>query len=250
MDLLPREENENWYALLAAILAAFVFATAVGYLLPSDDDEDPIARKPPRKSRFDPEDPTIVQAPWRVVAKPLATLAKPTKKQKRAMAVLRPKVAATVRDLYDALTISRANVRTATNEAMTVPAARALRSRLPVPESLRRIKTTRRAAEIGIDLKSQARAAAKVTIAFQAEKGKDRLAYSHNGTLWLERTPKGWQVIAFDLDQKLKQKPRKGQKKGKETKRVPQGKNAKPKPTPKQKPKQKAKPKQQQKKRS
>ena len=242
MDLLSREENENWYALLAAILAAFVFATAVGYLLPSDGDEDPVARRRHKKSRFDPEEPSIVQAPWRVVAKPLATLGKPTKKQKRAMAVLRPKVAATVRDLYDALTISRANVRTATNEAMTVPAARALRSRLPVPESLRRIKTTRRAAEIGIDLKSQARAAAKVTIAFQAEKGKDQLAYSHNGTLWLERTPKGWQVIAFDLDQKLKQKPKKGQKKSKETKRAPQGKSAKPKQ------KQKAKTKQQQKK--
>jgi hypothetical protein len=202
VDLTTLDENQNWYALLAAIVAAFLIATGVGFLI---DIEDSGGTRPESRladdSNFTPDEPSIPQARWHISTHPSAALGKVTKKQRRGLDKVAPRLETAVRDIYDAMILSRSQLRKAARTWMTPLAARELRASPPIPEGLKRIRTTRRGAEIGIDV-TRRRAAAKVRVIFRAERGKRKMAFVHLGTLWLERADGKWQVIAFDIDQR------------------------------------------------
>jgi hypothetical protein len=203
VDLTTLDEQQNWYALLAATIAAFLIATGVGFLL---DIEDSGGSRPTdrvaHESRFTPDDPSIPQAPWRISTHASASLGKVTKKQRRALRGMAPKVEAAVRDIYDAMILSRTHLVEAAQQWMTPLAARELKASPPIPDVLKRVRTMRRGADIGIDVRTRRRAAAKVGVIFRAERGKQRMSFAHRGTLWLERMDGKWQVIAFDIDQR------------------------------------------------
>ena len=205
MDLLTPEESPSWWQLLGAVVAAFVLATAVGFVVDLDDDES--TRRGGRRDRrqnprFQADEPDIKQAPWKLVAFASATPGKATAKQKKAVKEVAPKVKNAVRDLYDALTVSRGELKKVSTELMPAKARNNLRGRPLVPFSLSRIKTVKREAQIAIDPITRASAAAKVRLSLRADQGKKRLFVSHEGTLWLERDEDGWQIIAFNLDQR------------------------------------------------
>ena len=205
MDLLTPQENQNWTALLAAVVAAFLVATGIAFVLDRETgaDDGLLTKKDRRVNpRVQPDDPEIVQAPWKMVAFPSIEPGKPTSKQKRAVRRAASGVKHTVQDLYDALTVSRANFDEVSRMLMPKAARNALRGRTLVPFTLERVKTTQREARIAIDRSRRTSASAKVALAFKADRGDKRIAFHHRGTLWLERGQKRWRVIGFDLDQK------------------------------------------------
>jgi hypothetical protein len=205
MDELIPQENENWVALLAAVVAAFLIATGVAFLIEGEPDEgrELLAERDRRTNpRVEPDDPDIRQAPWKMVAVPAQGPGKATKKQRRAVRKAAPGVKHTVQDLYDALTVSRERFDEVSRRLMPRPARNELRGRTLVPYSLERVKTVERRARIAIDLTRRSSAAAQVQLAFKATNGKQRLDYIHDGTLWLERGKKRWRVIAFDVRQR------------------------------------------------
>lgn len=203
MHLLTHEEHQNPYALLAAIVSAFLVATGVGFLVDQlDAGRGGGNGRLGQPSVSAPDEPSIAQAPWKINSHPTAGFGKSTQKQRKALRRVAPKVAATVRNVYDAMLVSRKQLRTEARRWMTGFAARELRRKTPIPRSLTAIETTRRRAWIGIDAGSRQRAAARVEIKFKAERGKKRLRFVHRGTLWLERRDRGWQVIAFDIFQR------------------------------------------------
>ena len=205
MDLLTPQENENWTALLAAVVAAFLIATGIAFVADMDfsDDDEGVAKRDKRVNpRVEPDDPEIVQAPWKMVAFPAVTPGKPTQKQKRAVRKAAPGVKHTVQDLYDALTVSRSKFEDVSRMLMPKPARNALRGRSLVPFTLERVKTIKREARIAIDRTRRSSASAKVALTFKADRGNKRILVVHRGTLWLERGKKRWRVIAFDLDQR------------------------------------------------
>ena len=202
MELLRQEEKQNWYALLGAIVGAFLIATGAGYLLEAVDEGDTGRASVVQRSAYEPDDPQIAQAPWKVHSHPSATFGKPTKKQIKALKRLSPRIGDTVRNVYDALLVSRNQLPKATRRWLAPIAARELRKTPPVPRTLEAIETTRRRASIGVDLSTRKRAAADVQISFRAQQGKKTLRFSHRGTLWLEHSEKGWRVIAFDMLQR------------------------------------------------
>lgn len=202
MHLLTHEEHHNPYALLAAIVSAFLVATGVGFIVDALEDDGGSRGATEPSSSFAPDDPSIAQAPWKIYTRPTAGFGRASNKELKALRSIAPKVAATVRNVYDAMLVSRKQLRTQARRWMTGFAARELRRKTPIPGSLTAIRTTRRHASIGIDARSRNRAAAEVEVRFTAKRGKKRLKFVHNGTLWLERRDRGWQVIAFDLFQR------------------------------------------------
>jgi hypothetical protein len=203
VELPTQERDQNWYALLAAIVAAFFVATGAGYLLGLEDsDVDRPETQLADDSSFTPDEPSIPQARWQIASRPSATLGKATKKHRKAVRELSPNVEHAVRDIYDAMILSRTQLLKAARQWMTPLAARELRASPPIPSQLKQVRTLRRRADIGIDVRTRRRAAAKVAIVFRAVRGKERMSFAHRGTLWLERMDGKWQIIAFDIDQR------------------------------------------------
>lgn len=205
MDLLTPQENQNWTALLAAVVAAFLVAAGVAFVLERDTgpDKDLLTKDDRRENpRVEPDDPEIVQAPWRLVSFPAIEPGKLTPEQKRAVKRVSSGVENTVRDLYDALTVSRSKFDEVSRTLMPKPARKALRGRSLVPFTLERVKTVRREARIRIDRTRRNAASAQVMVAFKAKRGNQQLTFIHQGTLWLERGENRWRVIGFNLDQR------------------------------------------------
>lgn len=206
MYLTTPEDEQDLTALLAAIVAAFLVATGIAFAIDhlwDRDTREPVAHRGRRTNpRVEPDEPDIAQAPWRMVAFPASTPGHATKKQKAAVKRAAPGVKDAVQDLYDALTVSRSKFDDVSSRLMPERARNALHGRAIVPFSLSRIKTTKREARIAIDLQTRSAASAHVELAFRAEQGRKRVSFMHDGTLWLQRTKKGWQIIAFDLDQR------------------------------------------------
>ena len=205
MDQLTPHHNANMTALLAAVVVAFLVASAAAFAIDRDWSDDPprVARKDRRVNpRVEPDDPDIVQAPWKMVAYAAQEPGAPTGKQKKAVRRAGRGVKHTVQDLYDALTVSRDKFDEVSRRLMPKPARNELQGRTLVPFDLERIKTTKREARITIDVTRRISAAAHVQLAFLADSGKKRVFFQHRGTLWLERGKKRWRVIGFDLEQR------------------------------------------------
>lgn len=201
MDLLRSDDNENWTALLAAVVSAFLITALIAFVLDDGGMKGDGPRERPRAG-LQADEPRIPQARWKMAAFAAPNPGVPTNRQRKAVKRVTPQVKETVQDLYDALTVSRRQFSKVARRLLPADARKSLRGRPLVPFKLTRIQTLKREARIAIDLKTRAAASAKVTLRFRARSGKKRVMVAHNGTLWLERSKKGWQIIAFDLDQR------------------------------------------------
>jgi hypothetical protein len=76
------------------------------------------------------------------------------------------------------------------------------RSGAGVPEGAKEVRTLRRTARVTIQATSAKRAAASVTVIARGMVDGRDFKFRHRSELWLERTKKGWKVIAFDIDQR------------------------------------------------
>lgn len=201
MDLLTPQEDENWTALLAAVVAAFVLAGAIGFTLKTDNEQ---AKRPrvARSGRAKSDEPGIRQVRWKLIAFASQVPGKPTQKQKKAVRRVTPQAKRTVRHFYDALTVDRRALRGISRRLMSPPARRALRGKPVVPFGMRRVKTVKRRARIAIDPRTHDTAAAQVSLTLKADRGKKRVRLVHTGTLWLDRGKNGWRIIAFDFSQR------------------------------------------------
>lgn len=76
------------------------------------------------------------------------------------------------------------------------------RSGAGVPEGAKEVRTLRRTARVTIQATTAKRAAASVTVIARGMVDGRDFKIRHRSELWLERTKKGWKVIAFDIDQR------------------------------------------------
>lgn len=183
---------------VAVLAAATIYATR-------NEEAQHAAERPPVERGDEP--PTIVdetgeplpQAAWKIGVFP-STVGRPTKAQRRIVAKHRDKLNELVREVTDAIVLrgSTEGVR----GRLSAPAADRLeRSKLLLPEGMGAVETLRRRARVGVDRKA-AHAAAEVVVAFKGTLAAKQMKLLQRTTLWLERGPKGWKVIAFSGERK------------------------------------------------
>jgi hypothetical protein len=147
--------------------------------------------------------PIVEQAPWRIEVSRAGGDGRVTNAQKQAVARQEAGVTSLVQEVYDALLLERSKVDSVITERFIEGAGtafvRATRGVLPAADELRLQK---RIARIGIDVNGADRAAARVRIVVGARKGGTKALALNTSTLWLERDERGWQVIAYEIDQR------------------------------------------------
>ncbi|MGH2756483.1 MAG: hypothetical protein ACRDI3_01700 [Actinomycetota bacterium] len=141
-----------------------------------------------------------IDAPaWDMRVFPVGTRGGLSKIQRRHFEAQRPAVAKIVRKVFGAMAGER-GLDEIVALHFTKDAARALaRSDVAVPANATRVVIRRRKASIGIQGTPPNTAAAEVTLSAKAEIGSRVVRWSDRATLWLERSKRGWRVIAFDL---------------------------------------------------
>jgi hypothetical protein len=140
----------------------------------------------------------LPQAKWRVRAFPSGVIGHVTRKNiNRARRRGRRAVAA-VENVYDALVLDPPDAERVIRAHFEEGAARAfLRTRARLPSGIRRVRTTRRRLQIGIDAKSAGKAVASVLVSFKGDKDSHRVKIRVRSTLWLERMHGTWKVVAW-----------------------------------------------------
>jgi hypothetical protein len=144
--------------------------------------------------------PASVDAPaWDMRVFPVGTRAGLTKIQRRHFEAQRPAVTKIVRKVFGAIAGER-GLNEIVGVHFTKDAARALtRSHVSLPAEATRVVINRRRASIGIQGTPPRTAAARVSLRAKAEVGSRTVQWTDRATLWLERSKRGWHVIAFDL---------------------------------------------------
>lgn len=175
-----------------AVVAAMVVvasATAWFFLRPGGG----ITSAPPSRG--------LDQARWKITTRAVG-VARATAKEKALVRRRKPAVAALVKDVYDALLLDRDARRKAIRRYFTASAGKAFFARGVDIAKRAAVETRRRRADIGIDAHSATRAAASVTVVATVGDGKRRERVMHRASLYLEKQRRGWQVIAFAVDQR------------------------------------------------
>jgi hypothetical protein len=190
--------------LLASVGAGALLVALLLFAVLSRHGEQPRTSSPTASPTPVQPDPRIRQAPWRIHSFPAGAVAGMTKRDHRNLRRARPKIAAVVRDLYDALFLNRPSLGKTIRSRFSLPAAHAFRSlhRVGPPDAATAVKTLTRRARIGIDARSARRAVATVKLRARGLVGQHGFRLWHEATLWLEREKRGWTVIAYDVRQR------------------------------------------------
>jgi hypothetical protein len=148
----------------------------------------------------EPVAPAAIEAPaWDMRVFPAGTRGGLTKIQRRRFEAQRPEITKIVRKVFGAIAGER-GLNALVARHFTKDAARALlRAKVAVPAGADTVVIQRRKASIGIQGTPPRTAAARITLRAKAEVGPRTVRWSDRATLWLERSKRGWQVIAFDL---------------------------------------------------
>jgi hypothetical protein len=158
-------------------------------------------RRPPADSPADrPRTQTIDQADWKVTLTRAGAGGRLPKRARERLQAQRPRLRSVVRSASDAMFLEGGK---AASSYFYGPAHGAFRrSGAGVPRGASGVRTLRRTARIAIQGTTARRAAAAITmVARGSVKGRD-FRLHHRSQLWLERTKKGWKVIAFDIEQR------------------------------------------------
>jgi hypothetical protein len=201
-------DRRIWLPALAALLGLGV---ALAVLLPSSDSAGhaPASEARPTPNESPPAEPrprTIPQADWRVSVSRAGTKERLSRRAVTRLRAQRPRLVNVVRSLSDAMFLG--GDRPA-SYYFSGPARTAFRdSGAGAPEGAKNMRTLRRTARIAIQSTTAKRAAAAVTVIARGVVDKRDFKLRHDSQLWLERTKKGWKVIAFDIDQRPMRKER------------------------------------------
>jgi hypothetical protein len=146
--------------------------------------------------------PGIKQPDWKLNVSVEGRLGKLTAADKAAFNKARPQVVALIQDLYDSIFLNTGSVDELVATTFSREAAASLEeTKLGLPSEAIDVRIIRRAAAIGLEAKGSRHAAAQVTVIAKGAVDGTTVRVRHASTLWLERTGRGWKVIAFEVNQ-------------------------------------------------
>ncbi len=193
MSVMMRTERRPWvwWAVGGGILVAAL--VLIGTLaVPADQ---PVMTSDAPAVTVGADGVALPQASWDVGVFP-AGAGKPTKAQKAVVTAQRDDLKVLVENIYNAL-LMEGSVSSIKGKSITEEAGAALdRSKLLLPKGMSEVQTVKRVASIGVDTKAT-HAAAKVIVSFKGMLDGKPVRMMHRSTLWLQRGPRGWKVIAY-----------------------------------------------------
>jgi hypothetical protein len=161
---------------------------------------------PPASPPTAPASPAarIAQAPWRIEAHAVGRFGDAPKAARRRLRAQRPRAAALVRDVYDAIVLRPRVARRTIRERFAPPAGRSFAGlrRLGPPQGASRVKTLVRRARVALEAPGGRRAVAAVSVRARGIARGRRFRLKHRSTLWLERSGGRWHVVAYEVDQR------------------------------------------------
>jgi hypothetical protein len=189
-------------------------------------------RSAPRAQIPEVSTPNIKQAAWRIKAKPIGSVGKVTRADKKRLKAQRPRLTGLVKDVYNSLFLFPSRTKNTLRKHFTRRAARKVQlSKTGISPRAEEVRTWSRQARIGIQPNTARVAAAEVYVRAKGRIGDKIFRLVHRATLWLHRSNRSWKVVGFEIDQgpvkKSSQKP-KDEGKKKRHKRSPKkrGRNA------------------------
>jgi hypothetical protein len=148
--------------------------------------------------------PEIRHAPWHVVKYGAGAVGHVTRADRRRVEFYGRRAGTLVRGVYDALFLEPRRLGRIVRASFATTAARSF-LRLEsagAPAKVERLRIVSRRARIGVDARSAKRAVASVWLRAAGLAGERRFLLLHEATLWLQRTKRGWRVIAYDVKQR------------------------------------------------
>lgn len=147
---------------------------------------------------------TIDAVPWDMKVFPVGSKAGLTKIQRRRFEAQRSHVTKVVRKVFGVLA-GEPGLDAIVDKHFTSDAAKALsRTKVAVPTDATSVVIQRRKSSIGIQGTPPRTAAARVIVSATAEIGGRSVSWTDRATLWMERSKRGWLIIAFDLERDRK----------------------------------------------
>jgi hypothetical protein len=189
----------------ASLVALAALGIGLSLLLSSEDRTGRAQPAEPRPTSADrpavtPPTGGVEQAAWKVSFSRAGTSGKLSKRAVTRLRAQRPRLTTAVRAASDAMFLGGG---APASSYFRGPARGAFRrSNAGAPEGAKEVRTLRRAARVTIQATTARRAAASVTVIARGVVGGRDFKVRHRSQLWLERTNKGWKVIAFDIDQR------------------------------------------------
>jgi hypothetical protein len=196
-------DKRFWLPASVAALAAL--GIGLSLLLSSEDRTGRAQPAEPRPTSADrptvtPPTGGVEQAAWKVSFSRAGTSGKLSKRAVTRLRAQRPRLTTAVRAASDAMFLGGG---APASSYFRGPARGAFRrSNAGAPEGAKEVRTLRRAARVTIQATTARRAAASVTVIARGVVGGRDFKVRHRSQLWLERTKKGWKVIAFEIDQR------------------------------------------------
>jgi hypothetical protein len=191
-------ENRIWLPLVAAGLALALATGLLTFVLLQQQTES----QPPARSAPTIDAPTsIAQAKWQIKTVPKA--GKRISKAARARVDKRgTQVARMVQTVFDTMFLDPSNLNEVVADTFTRDAAQALRRPgVGLPRGADEVRTVRRKATVTLYAATASQAVANVQVRLKGIADDQRFRLRHTATLWLQRSTKGWRVIAFEIDQ-------------------------------------------------
>jgi hypothetical protein len=146
--------------------------------------------------------PAEEQAPWDIKTFPAGALTKVGKSESALVEKRAVVVEELVKDVYDAELLNPQDLPKVLERSFTRPAAQSFaKAGLGVPKGASDVRSTARAARIGVNVAGGSTAAAKVTISLVGKVKDDKLKMTQHSTLWMQRIEKHWQVVGYDVKQ-------------------------------------------------
>lgn len=144
----------------------------------------------------------IPQAAWEVKAYAAPNADGITRADRQVFQRERDEVVGLIQRLYEALFLRPGEVDRVVRRSLSPPASKALsESRMGLHEGVEDVRTTARFVRIGIQSDGGLRAAAVVRVEAHALRRSSPVEIWHRARLWMEKTPGGWKVVAFDAEQ-------------------------------------------------
>jgi hypothetical protein len=192
LSTLGLTKSSGWRVPLAGLAIAIV-----GQLAPACEPEKRETAPEPT-----PSPAPMEQARWRIKTYPAVAFHKLSKAERRRFRGQRERVGTLVRHIYNTLFLNPQRKQAAIDDHFSRRAAHAFRqTNSGVDSHVTRVKTTRRTANIGVEVARARRALAVVTVRARGRLDDRVIHVEHRSKLWLERFAGRWRVIGFDVDQ-------------------------------------------------
>ena len=146
--------------------------------------------------------PAIEQADWKMDYSEARRYGRLSKAEQARFDIQKEKAAVLVQGLYDGIFLEPARLETVIKDTFTADASKSFEAdRFGFPGGASDVKTLKRTAHISMDAVTADTAIGRVSVIAQADLDDRIVRIKHSSTLWMERKDKGWQVIAFDVQQ-------------------------------------------------